>query len=218
MTSLETFVQDFAVELVGCPRPLMERTARDGLRDLCERLRFLRQGEIVISVVEDEAAYSLTLPTGYDLVGITRVDVGDVNSGRSLEVTSESGLAQQYGITWKSMRGAIPTSVYVDSSKRLVVFPRPSADFDQDLIIEAAVKPALTVTSVDDILYTDYHQAVADYCRWRLMAIPGQPWSNEKLAAYYQLEYERAVTTAQARLLKNFSGRPLRVKPRSFLY
>lgn len=217
MVSLKDFTDDFAVELIGCPKPLMERTVRDAAIDLCEQTFLLKDRDILVSVGADEFLYDLTLGPGHDLIGIDHIDIGSVGSGKTLPVTTEHDLLERYGDDWKSLTGHEPKSAFIDGMKKLRVFPIPLADMDEDLVITANVKPAQSASTIDNIFYTDYRVPIANYCRWHLMAIPNQVWSNPKLASYYEIRYNISLATAQILLMKNFTNKSSHVKSRSFI-
>ena len=217
MKTLKQFVNQFSVDVMGCPNPLAERIVREAAIDICERTQLLRKKNLYISITADESEYTIPVDDDYYSVhGLFKVNKGELSDEKYLPITDEHNLTQRYGDGWKYMTGNTPVSVFLTPEKKLRIFPIPTVDFDDDLILEVVVKPTQAASKVDDILYNDYLQLIADYCRWHLMAIPSQVWSNENLAAYYQTQYKSKLNEINIRIFKSHGNKSLRVKYRKF--
>lgn len=76
----------------------------------------------------------------------------------------------------------------------------------QTLTGRLALYPERTETTVDDILYDDYLEAIVSGTLARLMAQPGKDWSNPQFVEYHRGIYSEGVIDAKLRALKQFSS------------
>jgi hypothetical protein len=58
------------------------------------------------------------------------------------------------------------------------------------LAVWVALKPTLDATTVEDFIYEDYLEVIADGARGALFGMAGQPWANGELATYYTRRYQ----------------------------
>jgi hypothetical protein len=58
------------------------------------------------------------------------------------------------------------------------------------LAVWVALKPTLDATTVEDFIYEDYLEVIADGARGMLFGMAGQPWANGELATYYTKRYQ----------------------------
>lgn len=58
------------------------------------------------------------------------------------------------------------------------------------LAVWVALKPTLDATTVEDFIYEDYLEVIADGARGMLFGMAGQPWANGELATYYTRRYQ----------------------------
>lgn len=78
------------------------------------------------------------------------------------------------------------------------------------LSVWVALKPTLTATTIEDFIYEDYLETIADGARGMLFGMAGMPWANGELAAYYTKRYmayrDRAANRKIRGLTKANSG------------
>lgn len=128
--------------------------------------------DITESVSKDAETVTITLPEGTGIVG--------VNS-----FTDENG----------------DTEYEIDYSGNVVSLEKP-VPYDSDLIINVALKPLPTVSSLPDFLFNDWYQTIAAGAKAKLMIIPGKEWSNPNLAVIHSNLFEDGVGDA---IRKEFS-------------
>ncbi len=58
------------------------------------------------------------------------------------------------------------------------------------LSVWVALKPTLDATTIEDFIYEDYLEVIADGARGMLFGMAGQPWANGELATYYTKRYQ----------------------------
>jgi hypothetical protein len=59
------------------------------------------------------------------------------------------------------------------------------------LNVWVALKPLLTATTIEDFIYEDHMETIANGARARLFAMVNQPWANGEYAQYFQTQYLR---------------------------
>lgn len=58
------------------------------------------------------------------------------------------------------------------------------------LSVWVALKPTLDATTIEDFIYEDYLEVIADGARGMLFGMAGQQWANGELATYYTKRYQ----------------------------
>jgi hypothetical protein len=81
-----------------------------------------------------------------------------------------------------------------------------------------ALRPTLDATQVDSNFFKEYRIQVAQGVKAALMLMPGKPWSNPTMGAYYQLLFDNGKVGARVSALKSKGNQRLRVKSRTFGY
>lgn len=84
------------------------------------------------------------------------------------------------------------------------------------LFLSLVFKPLPTATVFDDRLLYDWAIGVSAGAKAKLMAVPGQPWSNAPLSEYYSKLFRSEIGDAKIKVSKDFSKNSKRVQPREF--
>ena len=85
-----------------------------------------------------------------------------------------------------------------------------------ELFLKVVYKPTYDITEIDDIMYNDYVESVVAGAKRRLIAIPGQPWSDDERAMYYKAVAKRGMSHAKRIVQKGYTQEPKHVNPRAF--
>ena len=85
-----------------------------------------------------------------------------------------------------------------------------------EIYIQVVFKPLMDMTYVDDRLYYDWVEAIAAGAKWRLLNIPGKPWTNHQVAAGWGKVYRAYKSKARRKNIKQHSGMSQSVYPREF--
>jgi len=130
---------------------------------------------------------------GFTAAGLTSgqtIDIsGTDDNDREVKATSVTD-------TVITVEGGLTDEGTADASATLAV---------NGLHVWAVLKPLITATTVEDFLYDDFLEDIANGARYRLFEMPGTKWANGEYAGYYKAKYEQAVNKAANRKLKGLT-------------
>ena len=184
-----TFVPDVAIEVPGCPQPLLEHHAMHTVAQFCKETRRLRETLPAINVVAGQGAYAIA-PSSSNLK-VVRVENVWLD-GQPLAPVSESELDAEMP-DWRTQVDVPSVFVWYDEELRLVPAPSTAATDALVVRISYTLDVATSQTGFDEMLYQDYSNGLAAGIKSRLMAIPGRSWSNPEMASYYQNIFKAAI-------------------------
>lgn len=103
-----------------------------------------------------------------------------------------------------------PTHYWLVDDKTLRLFPSPDAVYN--LRVMVALKPSRTAIGVADWVYETWADAIVSGAIHRLAQIPDKTWTDQQLAAEHRLRFERAVSNAVTRDLRQINLRVRNVR------
>jgi hypothetical protein len=176
------------------------------IRDFCKKTWIWRYTLTEIDVVEDQANYTLTLPTtdgSADLVMVDwakfKADGTDDNQYTYLEpinLLSEElpSSTSRFSAGYVNETTDAPTFFYVDPDDTLYLLPTPNstAAGTANLQVKVIVMPALTATKVPDFIYDDWVEVLAKGVAGRVCNMASERWYDPKLSDRYTYQYKKA--------------------------
>jgi len=99
---------------------------------------------------------------------------GTTSNDRNFKITSATDVLL-------TVEGGVTDEGTADASATFTV---------KGLAVWVALKPTLDATTVEDFIYEDYLEVIADGARGALFGMAGQPWANGELATYYTRRYQ----------------------------
>lgn len=119
---------------------------------------------------------------------------GTTSNDRNFKITSATDVLL-------TVEGGVTDEGTADASATFTV---------KGLSVWVALKPTLDATTIEDFIYEDYLEVIADGARGMLFGMAGQPWANGELATYYTKRYQayrnRAANRKRLGLTKAASG------------
>jgi hypothetical protein len=88
----------------------------------------------------------------------------------------------------------------------LKLFPFTSASENFDIYVEMAVRPAHTVTSVDDFIYNDWKEAICAYALYELQKMPKKSWTDVNSAILNLNIYQNYLGDARIGIATGFAN------------
>lgn len=186
----------------GCPEDEAVDAMRNACIEFCEKTYFLTDGSTVQVTNEDIPDLELSAQV-IDIIE-ARIEGEDeplpvypMNDPRIDELDDDESCV-----------------VFADPGSPQLI-PTPEAGSPVTLELLLAIAPGPTATEVPDILWLRNSEALKDGALGRLLAIPGEAWSNDAKAAYHLGRFEAAITRVAAQSGRNriTTSRRLRVKP-----
>jgi len=99
---------------------------------------------------------------------------GTTSNDRNFKITSATDVLL-------TVEGGVTDEGTADASATFTV---------KGLSVWVALKPTLDATTVEDFIYEDYLEVIADGARGALFGMAGQTWANGELATYYTRRYQ----------------------------
>lgn len=130
---------------------------------------------------------------GFEDAGLTSGQTIDISGSTSNDREVKATAVTDTVIT---VEGGLTDEGTADASATLTV---------NGLHVWVVMKPLTTATTVDDFLWNDYVEEIADGVRARLFEMPGMKWANGEYAGYYKAKYDQAVNRAANRKLKGLT-------------
>lgn len=109
-----------------------------------------------------------------------------ITSGHTVTVSGTTSNDRNFKITSATdvlltVEGGVTDEGTADASATFTV---------KGLSVWVALKPTLDATTIEDFIYEDYLEVIADGARGMLFGMAGQPWANGELATYYTKRYQ----------------------------
>lgn len=203
-----------------CPRPVVESCLRQAVIDFCRITRAWK--ETIIQSVSggngdgidlDCPEYCAVLDVGRVWHGsalLERVGEGDVAYA---DLTSSATDGSPRAFT-TPRAGCIAIYPYGDGDLRVETFLRPR--HGQDFGGTAGDPLADAYNVAPEFVFIEHAQVIADGALSRVLAVPGEPFSNPQAAAIFGQAFARAAAEEKGRATQRMSGNALRTKPVHF--
>lgn len=210
MISLSDFYPGIRLEAPGCPVAVLQKAVRDTVRDLCGT-HLWTEDLYKISLVTGYPEYDLELPPDASLMSIlsARFD------GVPVPVYTSNDMDTKFSTGWRDDTGPGISAVVSDTRDTVRVYPIPSADDADALLLSVSLKPSITATTCGDIL-ADWNETVEHGALARLQAMNNKSWTNKGDVAFHSDEYRRGRAEARDKVLRGHSDKSLMVEPREF--
>lgn len=193
MATLDTLLNRIVPFAPGLSDLVAKQYMLVAARKFCEDTLAVSQ-DIALTTSSQENA--LTAPADLELCGILRI----TSNGRTVWAKSGRALDAALGtIDYSTLpASSAPTTAVPRGQTGFVFVPAPSTP--QSVVVTSAVKPALTATTVPDVLVSRWYEALISGALAELMVLPGQSYTNVALAAIHEAKYKAKRNEARIRL------------------
>ena len=106
-----------------------------------------------------------------------------------------------------------PQYFWLDNDESVRVWPTPETD-EARFEVGVALKNGLTDTGIPSWIIETWGDAIVSGAVYRLARIPHKAWSDDKLALYHKMIFDRAKANARRREYRDISKH---IKPRGFV-
>lgn len=195
------------------PKITLRRAYTRAMREWCQQTQWLRV-TIPGATTANTEIYGLGTDPNLDILAI-----------RAMSLTQVVGTTPQtYGLRpsdssqWNpNATHAAPRQYCYVAEGSFALFPTPDAVYT--LSISAIVMPKETsaAAQVPADPLVKYSNDIEAGALAYLLAIPGQPWTDEAAAARYQRDFTSGISNGKAEVQRAFNTGSQRVRPRPFL-
>ena len=206
MASFADFMPHVLPYVPGCSSPLAELHLRAICADFCNHAPIVVVTADPIDAEANSAQYDIDLPNTVNVALILEASF----AGRRLECASALPLVAD-------VRIGTPSRYLQGAGNTITLDYAPSVDVPRALMVQVSTRPARNARTVADILLDEYGHDIGIGTAARLLAIPGQPFSNVDLATAFDRAYITARTEARIRGEAGFGRAAMTVRPRAFV-
>lgn len=209
---IDDFLSYVLVETPGCPIPMARMQVISAADEFCRQSRCWNEFQDFITLVDGVNEYDIDSPAD----AVAHVVLGAWVGSVALTPASIAEL-QLVLPAWRVATGNLPRyyNKMLDRSS-IAVYPIPAGSLGAQLSLRVSYAPSASAKTIPDFLAERYREAIASGTKSRLMAMPGQPWSNPSLVSYYRDIFVSGMAIAQAELLHEQSPGLVTVRPRAF--
>ena len=180
----------------GVSRPMMNQILTLVLREFCEKTHAWQYTCENIPLYEGIKEYPVPVPAA-DSAEVAWIRYASAN-GHTLEPKNKRQIkVDNYDALNKT--AAIPTHYTLLSDNQVEVWPTPSGDANDNVLLhlDVALKPKIGSTGLPDSeLISEYPDVLANGVLTRLYAMPKKAWSDPGYAALYKKMYDDQLTAA----------------------
>jgi len=218
---LTDLVPDVLEHVPGASDPQVESVLRKTLIDFLRRSKLLHFDHPAISVVADQATYTLQNPCGFQILHIRSATL----DGHPLIQTSEEyldlqwqelsrGFGWRYQISeprpaqpvddWRLAVSELPGLFYQLNPNQLTLVGKPTVAIADALRVKLVVIPTRAVEAIPRWIFNTWHQGIVAGVVGNLKLMPDMPWSDRQAAGAYIDAYNAAVGAAEGSGLRGF--------------
>lgn len=209
---LDAFLSNILVELPGCSDPLAQQALLRTASEFCTRTLVWSEILDPITLDEGERDYELDVPSGAYVCMVQ----GVWRNNQQLSPTTMMDLQRRLP-DWRTARGSPAFYNCAPDRAVLSVFPAPAAQGGEPMVVRAAFSLLHDAREVPELFAGAFFGALCAGAKARLMAMPGQNWSNPALTPYYQAQFDSGIADALAEVAHDGVPGSLTVQPRRFL-
>lgn len=212
MATLSDFYPYILPQVPGCPELTADVAIRSALIEFCEKSLIIQRDLDPVTVVKGIVDYDIDPPANQLVTRVMRVWYKDKELTPTApdNVNSSEVYNQLFPDADKSRSD--PRIFLQKDERTFTIFPIPMDTVANGLTVRAALKPTRTTETVEDVLFEDYAETVAQGALYRLLSIPGKPWMNGPASAAALAMFNSTINVARQRASRGHTRADLRVR------
>ncbi len=191
-TKYTDLLNEVMPELSGANIDLVTNEIRNSVIAFCNGSDIWRAWLDPIDVVGAVATYDVTTDAGTDLVTLLSVKY----DGRTLTPRNEDQL-DEWHPRWRTELRHSDHYMQQDQDTFTLACVPPDS-LPGGLLLSVSLQPERTSQSFPGWIYSQYWDGVTAGAKARMMRMPGKPWSNPQMAAFYQTTFDSETAGARA--------------------
>lgn len=215
---LSTLINEVMPDVIGVPYPLVEMELRKILVDFCHKTFIINEGfkKDVLSTdpaspnnhidIATPAAYAEYMPCHIMRLTIDGVDYDTEERKITSDLTDINSIVDSTETKlW-----------YASTATNIIMYPFEA--IAAQLYLKVAFKPTMSITSLDDLFYQDYHDDIVAGTKANLMVMPKKSWTDMQSAANYRSDYIKGRNSALITIINSIEKEvKQRANSKSFL-
>ncbi len=178
--------------LPGLPLAAASFAIKRAAIEFCDRSLAWRVAIPAFQATAATGSYTLAAPVAGTIVA----KVLELRyKGKLLTNKSPAWLAEHYGdgVDWRTVTADPPTYWTSEFPNQVTIVPLPVTTVAAALAGWCAVKPTDAATGLDEAIWREYHDEIANLAKARLMESPRKPYSNAAEAERLLSEVDSAI-------------------------
>lgn len=178
MQALDVFLSRLLPQVPGCPDILAKQSLLDSAIEFCEETSIIQSTSNPQTVTAGTATYSLTLPTQQAVSTTLKVwhNTTLLYPATPEQVTDILAYVAAAGSD-TAPRGT-PEAYYEFTPGVIGLYPVPKTTATLAFSARIATKPTRSASTLEDVLYNDWVEAIVGGAIGRICATPGQAFSD----------------------------------------
>lgn len=206
------FYDDVIVDCSRAALGVVLAMARLATIELCNRSFIWQFTTGELATVQGQSAYALPLPADTEFVQLLDAQY----DGAPIDVKSVDWLDAYYA-DWRNATGTPRYAVKRTEQSGIggvTVVPTPDAAVASVLRFRVAIRPTLAATAFDpDGNFSgEFYEDIVSGVKARLMASPGKPYTNLKIAEYHFKKFQAGINRARIYALRNLGRIEMRLE------
>ncbi len=209
MVPISAFFPRLLPSVLGCPEPLAQQALLDSAIEFCSRSLAVTTTLDAVTLREGIASFEVETPTNTTIAQVLNLWF----DGRQIDPSPFSEATDVSATTGE------PRYFYgedIDEVFNITLLPAPDRTVRSGVIVRAALRPTRSATTVHNVLFERYAQAVVDGAQAILLAIPDQPFSDETKAQVMAVRARAGANNARTDAMHGRVQSSMSVKMRAF--
>jgi hypothetical protein len=198
MQSLDVFLPRVLLKANGCSDPLARQAVLDSCIEFCEESHIVQFTSAPQPVVEGLMTYELDTPADQEVSATLRVWYGTRQLSPATPDQIDTILAYVDTAGGQTPPKGEPSVFFESSPGVIAIYPAPNQTAPSMFSARVASRPARIATTVEDILYKDWVEAIVAGALARICSVPNQFFSSDAVAARGAAEFRYGVNRASS--------------------
>lgn len=190
----DSFLRGVLPFVAGCPELIAIDALRNAAIEFCEQTHWLQYDADAQNGVANVATYWLDCPN--DTI-ITRVSDAWYDCWH-LAAKSPDQLSAMSGIEWRTLGGNPRFYTASGDSTQLTLVPYPLVTESLALTAIVTIRPSRNSLTIDQDVYEKWYEVITAGALARLLAMPGQSFTNGTRSAKADQDFRRGIAKAIA--------------------
>ena len=203
---LKAFYEPVRAQYINVPKPMVERVARDVVRQFAEDTFTYIVKDKFTSLPANQATFFVSPPQSHMVIRIASVTV----DGTPLEPASPAQMDSRVR-QWRTQVGK-PSYFWHDQEDEVRVVPMADQHFYSNVEVVMAVKPKRDAVDIDDLFVDQYYETLLAGILGHFYSQSDKPWSDPNKANMQLGFYLRGVEQAKIRRAQDHTSRHRTVK------
>jgi hypothetical protein len=187
--------------------PLAESAIKNAVIEFCRESWVWRHFADAQDVYAGEASIDFEAPAGAEVVQVLSCNL----DGLLLSPSSTDSLNESMR-GWQTVRGVVKFFVQVDMAS-LLLAPVPDVTLPRGLLMTLALQPRRAAVAFPQWIAAQYMEALASGALYRMMSMPGKPWSDDAGAALHHARFQESIAAARTAGVNGLGRATLRTTP-----